>query len=98
MGQIYKLFCFYPYFGTFIPKYSFLSLFIRPYNYFYAGYCGSATFAPETKTKAMNQTGITSAYALSELSGQDRELNTRDLSASRRRLLSDEDQIGRAHV
>ena len=47
-------------------------------------------------TKAMNQTGITSAYALSELSGQDRELHARDLSASRRRLLSDEDRSRRA--
>lgn len=50
----------------------------------------------KTKTQAMNQTGITSAFALSELSGQDRGLRARELPASRRRLLSDEDRSRRA--
>ena len=50
----------------------------------------------KTTTKAMNQTGITSANALSELGGQDRGLDARDLSARSRRLLSDEEHSRRA--
>lgn len=50
----------------------------------------------KSTTKAMNQTGITSAYALSELNGQDRELLSRDLTARSRRLLSDEDRTRQA--
>ena len=49
----------------------------------------------KTTTKAMNQTGITSAYALSELSGQDRGLRALDLNTPSRRLLSDEDRSRR---